>query len=141
MALDESTTESLLNCVSAKRYLMVLAVFPWASAHSEELESPVISSLASLGKLAAALVFVIFLFVVFAKLMKRIQLGHKGAHSGLNIVSALPLGQRERIVVVQVGDEQLLLGVTSTQINTLHVLEKPLTKPLEKIESPLSKNP
>jgi len=123
---------------------MLLAVFPWTSAHSEELDSPVLSSLASLGKLAAALVFVIFLFVVFAKLMKRIQLGHKGAHSDLNVVSALsalPLGQRERIVVVQVGDEQLLLGVTSTQINTLHVLEKPLAKPLEKIESPLSKNP
>jgi len=129
-----------LNFDIARRYLMFLALSPWVSVHANEAESPVVNSLASLGKLAAALVFVLFLFLVFAKLMKRIQLGYKGGSSGLNIVSVLALGQRERIIVVQVGEEQLLLGVTSSQINTLHVLEKPLQKSLEKTESPLSIN-
>jgi flagellar protein FliO/FliZ len=45
----------------------------------------------------------------------------------LKIVGALSLGQRERVVVVQAGSEQILLGVTATQINTLHILDKPLS--------------
>jgi flagellar protein FliO/FliZ len=28
---------------------------------------------------------------------------------------------------VQAGSEQILLGVTATQINTLHILDKPLS--------------
>jgi flagellar protein FliO/FliZ len=83
--------------------------------------------LATLGKLAIALVFVLIVFWAFAKLMKKLQVGQVGAHNGLKIVGALSLGQRERVVVVQAGSEQILLGVTSTQINALHVLDKPLT--------------
>jgi len=66
--------------------------------------------------------------------MKRLQLGARGSDVGLNVVSVLSLGQRERIVVVQAGEEQLLLGVTSPQITTLHVLETPLKK-LDKVHT------
>lgn len=45
----------------------------------------------------------------------------------LDIVACRMLGQRERLVVVQVGDEQVLLGVTATQISHLHTLAEPVT--------------
>lgn len=43
------------------------------------------------------------------------------AHPGLTprFLRALPLGQRERVVLLEVGDEHLLLGVTAAQINLL----------------------
>ena len=113
--------------VFAACVVLLSAFWPWASAYAQEFTAPVISPLATLGKLAVALVFVLVVFWAFAKLMKKMQVGQGGAHNGLQIVGALSLGQRERVVVVQAGSEQILLGVTSTQINTLHVLDKPLT--------------
>ncbi|MDG2855508.1 flagellar biosynthetic protein FliO, partial [Vibrio parahaemolyticus] len=42
------------------------------------------------------------------------------------IVSQLPVGTKERIAVVQVGEEQFLVGITSQSIQTLAKLDKPL---------------
>ncbi len=44
----------------------------------------------------------------------------------MRIISQLPVGQRERIAVVQVGEEQLVVGITSQNITLLKTLDKPL---------------
>jgi flagellar protein FliO/FliZ len=49
--------------------------------------------------------------------------------SGLRVLGGLSLGARERVVLVQVGDQQLLLGVAPGRVQTLHVLEQPLSEP------------
>ncbi|MGF1689559.1 flagellar biosynthetic protein FliO, partial [Photobacterium japonica] len=46
--------------------------------------------------------------------------------SPLRILRQLPVGQRERIVLLQVGDEQMLVGVTQQQISLLGKLDTPL---------------
>ncbi len=38
------------------------------------------------------------------------------------------MGSRERIVLLQVGEEQVLIGVSPGRINKLHVLNKPIEK-------------
>ena len=48
-----------------------------------------------------------------------------GRHS-LQVLAQLALGARERIIVVQVGEEQLLVGVTPGGLRTLLVLSRPL---------------
>lgn len=52
--------------------------------------------------------------------------GFNRAFSGVNmrIVGGLSVGNRERVMVVEVGDHWLVLGVTPTQINTLATLPK-----------------
>jgi len=99
--------------------------------HAADQSQTVISPLATMGKLAAALVIVLVVFFIFAKVMRHVQGFQGGLTQGLKIVSALSVGQRERVVVVQAGEEQLVLGVTSSQINTLHVLNKPIEVPSE----------
>lgn len=116
-----------MNRVFAACVLPLCALGPWASAHAQQSATPVISPLATLGKLAVALIIVLIVFWAFAKFMKQMQVGQGGAHSGLKVIGALSLGQRERVVVVQAGTEQLVLGVTSSAINTLHVLETPMS--------------
>jgi flagellar protein FliO/FliZ len=37
------------------------------------------------------------------------------------------VGQRERVVLIQVGSQQLLLGVAPGRVQTLHVLEEPIS--------------
>ncbi|ATG73204.1 flagellar biosynthetic protein FliO [Zobellella denitrificans] len=49
-----------------------------------------------------------------------------GGNRRLRVVATLALGSRERVVVVQAGEEQFLLGVTAQQITQLGRLEQPL---------------
>lgn len=41
----------------------------------------------------------------------------------LEVLGQLPLGPRERAVLIRVGDQQLLLGVAPGSVSKLHVLE------------------
>ncbi|WP_369601749.1 flagellar biosynthetic protein FliO [Hahella sp. SMD15-11] len=55
-------------------------------------------------------------------LMKRLN-GVAGRASGaLKIEAVLPVGQRERLVVVRAGEEYLLVGVTPSSINLIKSL-------------------
>ena len=77
-------------------------------------------------QLVSGLAIVIVCIVVlawFARRMNRLQGSGDGA---LRIISGISMGARERIVLIQVGEEQLLLGVAPGRINTLHVLEHEL---------------
>ena len=49
-----------------------------------------------------------------------------GGHRQLKVVATLNVGQKERVVVVQVGAQQYLLGVTGEQVNCLDKLAQPL---------------
>ena len=73
-----------------------------------------------------SLVLVIGVILLLAWMLKRMQVPALGQQKGLRIVSQLPVGTKERIAVVQVGEEQLLVGITSQSIQTLAKLETPL---------------
>jgi flagellar protein FliO/FliZ len=47
----------------------------------------------------------------------------------IKIVATQALGPRDRLVLVQVGGEQLLLGLTPGRIAPLHVLKEPVHLP------------
>ncbi len=75
----------------------------------------------------ASLVLVVIFIVFLAWLLKRMKLpGIQGADGALKVLKQLPIGQRERIVLLQVGEEQLLVGVTQHNISLLTKLEQPL---------------
>ena len=42
----------------------------------------------------------------------------------MKVISGLSVGTRERILLVEIGDTWLVLGVTAAQIRTLHTLPK-----------------
>lgn len=72
------------------------------------------------------LAFVLALIVGMAWLIRRMgSIQHMG-HGVLKVVAGLSVGQRERIVLLQVGETQLLVGLAPGQIRTLHVLDKPV---------------
>ncbi|WP_299016169.1 flagellar biosynthetic protein FliO [uncultured Photobacterium sp.] len=76
----------------------------------------------------AALILVVMLILFLAWVLKRMKLpGIQGADGSIKIIRQLPVGQRERIVLLQVGDEQLLVGVTQQNISLLSKLDQPLS--------------
>lgn len=79
-------------------------------------------SLGTVLQIATALALVVALIFAAAWAMKRFG-RLQGASTGqLRLVGGIHLGQRERIVVVQAGEQRLVVGVTPGCIRTLHVL-------------------
>ena len=72
---------------------------------------------------------VIGLILLLAWLLKKSRLVPALAQNQLRVISALPLGNREKLLVVKVGEQQVLLGMTPTNINLLCQLETPLALP------------
>ena len=79
---------------------------------------------------AAAIRMVIGLAVVLALLgatawvSRRFRVG-AGMRGGLiEVVSGLSLGARERVVLIRVGGDQVLVGVSPSGMRTLHVLQQ-----------------
>ena len=73
-----------------------------------------------------ALLLVLALIVGLGWLLKRLPGSGFRPSEGLKLVTSLNVGARERLVVVEVNGQQLLLGVTAKGITTLHVLPEPL---------------
>lgn len=78
-----------------------------------------------------SLLMVLAVIVVSAVILKRFQ-GVQHSFNGLKIVTSLHLGTKEKLVVVQSGDKQLLLGVTTQQITLLETLDEPIVAGQEK---------
>ena len=81
-------------------------------------------------KLTGGLILVVIAIFAFAWLVKKLNLNQQSPQGLIRIVAGLPLGTRDRIVLVQVGDEQILLGLTPGRIEKLHTLAQPLDAPL-----------
>lgn len=81
-----------------------------------------------------ALFLVIGIFVGAAWLMRKIGMARPGSASGvLKLVGSLPVGPRERILIVEIGDTWLIVGCTPGQMRTLHTLPRP---PADQIPNP-----
>ena len=73
------------------------------------------------------LVAVIVVFVAALWLLKRLQPGMRTPKGPMRVLSTLSLAPRERLLLVQVGEQQLLLGSSAQGLNCLHVLSTPIT--------------
>lgn len=85
------------------------------------------SAAGAVGGTLFALALVLGLIVGLAWLARRMPglAGMRGGN-GLRVVASLALGPRERLVVVEVGQTQLLLGTGASGTRLLHTLEAPL---------------
>ena len=79
-----------------------------------------------LGGAFLALLLVLGLIVGLGWLLKRLPGSGFRQAEGLRVVASINLGAKERAAVVQVGGEQLLLGIGAGGVRTLHVLPQPL---------------
>lgn len=82
---------------------------------------------ASLLQVLLALVLVLGLIVGMAWLMRRMGGLTQVGGGVVRVLGGVPVGQRERVVLIQVGSKQLLLGVAPGRVQTLHVLDEPIS--------------
>ena len=120
-------------------YFLIVSLFPVTSLAGDGEEVPasgnavvgseVVDPFASdaLVQLVLGLVFVIGLILVVAWVAKRVM-GVQQAGRHMRIITGLPLGTREKIVLVQVGKEQLLLGVAPGRVSLLSRFDEPVAE-------------
>lgn len=93
-------------------------------AQSAATEPPGASTAAILQMLFG-LALIIALLFAGAYLLRKLNGGRSFGHSGpLRVVGGLMLSARERIVLVEVGESWIVVGVVPGQIKTLHTLPR-----------------
>jgi len=88
------------------------------------------------GSMILSLLMVLVLIIICAFVLKRFNVTQQDV-SQLRVVTSLSLGAKERVIVVQMGEQQLLLGVTGQQITLLDKLVEPIVEPtMNKVDLP-----
>ncbi|WP_408034250.1 flagellar biosynthetic protein FliO [Thiorhodovibrio winogradskyi] len=95
-----------------------------------------------LTQLVGGLAMVVIAILVFAWVMRRFSGATRaGVPRAIEILAVRSVGTRERLMLVQVGEEQVLIGVCPAGMRTLHRLETPLkSAPTSPTLSPTGKN-
>jgi flagellar protein FliO/FliZ len=115
------------------RLLAVSALCMPVAALAEGGSSPLSGGGAAyLAQLVVGLLVVLVAIVVLAFLMRRITGVQSRLGNDFRVVSGISLGARERMLLVQVGDKQLLVGVAPGRVQTLHVLDEPIATDIPK---------
>lgn len=103
--------------------LMAMAAEPAGKAATPMAGSDIAGQL---GQLLLGLLLVIGLIFLLAWLLRRVQrLAPRGGQV-IKLLATQALGTRDRLVLVQVGNEQILLGLSAGRIAPLHVLKEPV---------------
>ena len=101
-----------------------LALAPASAWGQSAVPAPVAPTGPSLLPMLLVLVFVLALIPASMWLLKRLGAGSPAAAAGMKVVAQLPLGPRERLVVVEAGERWLVLGVTAASINRVGTLPR-----------------
>jgi flagellar protein FliO/FliZ len=75
------------------------------------------------------LIVVIGLIFLAARIGRRFLNLSQGFNGVFEVQASISLGPRSRIVLLRVGDQQILAGVSETHISSLQTLEVPLELP------------
>lgn len=70
------------------------------------------------------LLFLLVLLLVLAWVARKLQGGKGFGQGGMKLLGGIALGPRERIVLVEVAETWLVIGIVPGQIRTLHRLPK-----------------
>lgn len=109
-------------------FLVLLMVMgsAWAESEAQPLQvGKHVAGNMDATSMILSLLMVLAIIILSAFILKKFNVTNSQS-DGLKIVTSLHLSTKEKLVVVQVGDKQLLLGVTSNQINVLDTLTDPL---------------
>jgi flagellar protein FliO/FliZ len=116
------------------RTLLLGLALPFAAIAAEPVATAA-EPLASAGmggqvvQLVLGLLLVIGLIFLLAWVMRRVQQIVPRGGQVIKIMATQALGPRDRLVLVQVGGEQVLLGLTPGAITSLHVMKEPVHLP------------
>jgi flagellar protein FliO/FliZ len=106
--------------LSALPALTALALFPVLCRADAEGSVPIPDPLPGLGQVLFGLVLVFGVLAGCVWLLKRFSSPVRG-NGLLRVLGVTAVGPREKVVLLEVGEKILMLGVTPNNVRTLHV--------------------
>ena len=82
--------------------------------------------------LGTGLVVVVGVILLCGWVYLRTQGPKRHAGEVFNVVASQALGPKERILLVEVANKQLVIGMTASQVQTLHVFDEPIVEEVER---------
>ncbi|WP_254693787.1 flagellar biosynthetic protein FliO [Shewanella sp. MEBiC00475] len=98
-------------------------------ANNTAAQTNEVSNVATLANMVGGLIVVLALIFLLAYIVKRLKLVPSSG-GVIKTVAVTSIGQREKVVLVEVNGQQYLLGVTSQQINLIDKLANPVDIPI-----------
>ena len=74
--------------------------------------------------LGLSMLIIIGAVVALGWLYSRMRFNGGGAANVINVIASRALGPKERLLLIEVGDQQLLVGMTASSVQTLHTFEQ-----------------
>lgn len=103
---------------------MVFAAEKFAAPESSQ--APAAVGAGSLTQVTLSLLLVLGVVFAAAWVTRRLRGFGKFGNGALHVVTEIAVGTKERVVLVQIGEQQLLIGVAPGRVSTLHVLQEPV---------------
>ena len=114
----------MIRSLANKIFCIVLFLPQLLVAAEVEKPAPVDPlSASSIGNMVMGLGLVLVLIFVMAWVVRRMGGMQIAGSQRMKLLGGLSLGAREKVVLVQVENKRLVLGVAQGQVNTLHVLD------------------
>ena len=118
-----TTMSHWLSETAIARTLALVATVTLAGPAYAQGERVSVAGTSELLATFASLVAIVAAIVGIAWLVRRLH-GARGGNGGvIQVLASQALGAKERVMLVDVAGEHLVIGVTASQIRTLHVLE------------------
>ncbi len=111
--------------VRAGAWTLLCAPLATWSAEAPVGTLPASNTFGTLLQVVFGLAVVMGAIALTAWLARRYMPAMRGVGGLVKIVGGVMVGPKERVVVVEVGDTWLVLGVTAQQVNTLHMVPRP----------------
>ena len=115
------------------RFLLALFALMTVPAVAQEAVPAVSPSSLFTGdyllQVIGSFVVVILLLVGVLVLLRRFNGVSSQMSGNMRVVSSVGVGQRERVVLLQVGKEQILVGVGPGNVRKIHAFDEPVVEP------------
>jgi flagellar protein FliO/FliZ len=119
--------------------IILLALFAPAATAQEAAPAVAASSLFTGDYLLQVIgSFVLVIVLLFGALLFLRRFNGVGRSLGgkMQVISSIGLGQRERAVLLQVGEQQILVGVAAGNVRTLHVFDEVCELEAQELKAP-----
>ena len=115
------------------RFLLALFALMTVPAVAQEAVPAVSPSSLFTGdyllQVIGSFVVVILLLVGVLVLLRRFNGVSSQMSGNMRVVSSVGVGQRERVVLLQVGEEQILVGIGPGNVRKIHAFDEPVVEP------------
>ena len=96
----------------------------FAAPHAASTAAPV--GAGGFASVTIALLVVLAAIFAVAWLARRVRGMGNRVGNAIDVLAEVPLGPKERAVLLKVGAEQILVGVAPGRVSSLHVLREPV---------------